>query len=366
MASIDTPILVTGNAPIVFPTEIFFAVLWQNDEDAMTIQPLHPFSGEWGQPLSIQLTAQDETVLPQKIDMVWLSITERRFYSIVELLPIKQLDVLFHQELPQKQQDEIDEDEEDANNAIYEQIVVGMAPYGNVAVWTYGKIKSTLVAWMHGEETQVDMTDFVPTSPTMTIDEICDFYINNDLRVKENLQTNGLPPRDLFDNYMKQFTYRYLPMFGHWEEDEEKWQPYTEEEQETNPKLDYIEEALYDGTHDKLHDGGLLNYHEAGKPKKLAVKWHIKKSEYTAYFWFEDEAIRAVFDKFYGIHPDTKTDFVIHIDPEKKKYELALYRYGMNEPKPISEDAYQLIVFKNKFEHFRSDNYDQPRGAWIW
>ena len=181
-----------------------------------------------------------------------------------------------------------------------------------------------------------------------------------------NLSANGLPPRDLFDNYMKQFTYRYLPMFGHWDEEKEKWQPYTEEELETKPELDYVEEALYDGTHDKLHDGGLLNYHEAGKPKKLAVKWHIKKSEYTAYFWFEDEAIRAVFDKFYGIHLDTKTDFVIHIDPEKKKYERALYRYGMNEPKPISEDAYKLIVFKNKFEHFRSDNYDQPRGAWIW
>ena len=130
--------------------------------------------------------------------------------------------------------------------------------------------------------------------------------------------------------------------------------------------MDYIEEALFDGTHDKLHDGGLLHYHEAGKPKKLAMKWHIKKSEYTAYFWFEDEAIRTIFDKFYGLHPDTKTDFIIHIDPEKKKYELSLFRYGLPEPRIIPEDAYQLIVFKNKFEHFRSDNFDQPRGAWIW
>lgn len=364
MLLLDYPVLVSGNAPVEFPTDIFFAVLWQNDEDALAIQPLHPFSGEWGQPLSIQLTAQDETMLPNKIDMVWLSITEHKFYSIVEPLPVKNLEELFCQELSQEQQEEIDEEE--SGNAIYEQIVVGMAPYGEVAVWTHGAKKSTIVAWMHGEEVQVEMKDFAPMNPDLTLDEICDFYINNDSRVKQNLSTNGLPPRDLFDNYMKQFTYRYLPLFEHWDEDEEKWQPYTEDEQETIPELDYIEEALYDGTHDKLHDGGLLNYHEAGKPKKLAVKWHIKKSEYTAYFWLEDEAIRTIYDRFYGFHPDTKTDFIIHIDPEKKKYQLALFRYGLQEPKIIPEDTYQLIVFKNKFEHFRSENYDQPRGAWIW
>ena len=187
-------------------------------------------------------------------------------------------------------------------------------------------------------------------------------YINNDFLVKENLEKNGLPPRHLFDKYMQQFTYRYLQLFEHW--NDEEWLKY--EKEETSPELDYIEEALFDGTHDKLHDGGLMNYHEAGKPKTLSVQWHIKKSEYTAYFWFEDEEIRNVFYRFYGAHPETKTDFMIRIDSEKKKFELALYRYGLKEPQVINESAYQLIVFKNKFEYYRSENYDQPRGAWIW
>ncbi len=228
------------------------------------------------------------------------------------------------------------------------------------------------------------MKDFLPLNPTVTLDENCDFYINNDPRVKENLEKNGLPPQHLFDKYMQQFTYRYLVLFEYWDKDKKQWcsdcnssrtehessQTDNESQQAKQkgpvPELDYIEEALFDGTHDKLHDGGLMNYHEAGKPKKLAVKWHIKKSEYTAYFWFEDEEIRNVFDRFYGAHPETKTDFMIRIDSEKKKFELALYRYGLKEPQVISESAYQLIVFKNKFEYFRSENYDQPRGAWIW
>ena len=82
-----------------------------------------------------------------------------------------------------------------------------------------------------------------------------------------------------------------------------------------------------------------MKYHQAGKPKKLRVEWHIGKSEYSAYFWFEDERIREVFDKFYGAHPDTKTDFIIRIDAEKRKYEGELTTEEIkNAFKQISQD----------------------------
>lgn len=336
-----------------YPIEVFFGLLRFNSQ-VLALPKVQHYHGEWGHPFSTRLMEKEEHPFPERIDTVWLSIVEKKFYSLESELPVNKLILLFT--LKDKMSDE----------PLFEYIIVGMAPYGGVALWSYGFKKSSLLIWMYGETTQVRMKDFSPLNPTVTLADYCKLFLDNDPILKQNLETNGLPPRDLFDNYMKQFTYRYLSLFEHWNEDEEKWQPYTEEEKETKPELDYIEEALYDGTHDKLHDGGLLNYHEAGKPKKLAVKWHIKKSEYMAYFWFEDEDIRAFFDRFYGIHPDTNTDFIIHVDPITNKYQLALFRYGLQEPKIIPEDAYQLIVFKNKFEHFRSENYDQPRGAWIW
>lgn len=163
--------------------------------------------------------------------------------------------------------------------------------------------------------------------------------------------------------YMQQFVYRYFPMLEKWDGD--KWEPYKEEDP-LRPQLDWCEESLYDGTYDKLHDGRLMNYHEAGKPKRLAVKWHVGKCEYSAYFWFDEVKICEIFDRFYGIHRDTKSDFIIRIDGEAKKYELALFRYGLKVPQVIPATAYQMIVFKNKFEDYRSENYDQPHGAWIW
>ena len=346
--------MLSGLAPQLYPTETFFALLENGPEESMELPKEYPFSGEWGISNSIWVNDAETYPIPFAIDMVWLSITEKNFYSIDQPLPKEKLESFFSQK------------DETNGQQLFNCILLGMAPYGKLAIWVSGEKKSVLVKWLEGEPIDVDMEDFLPENPNASLANYCDFYINNDSRVKENLETNGLPPHDLFDNYMKQFTYRYLPLFEHWDKDEEKWRKYEEDELDKQPQLDYIEEALYDGTHDKLHDDGLLNYHEAGKPKKLAVKWHIKKSEYTAYFWFDDEAIRSVFDKFYGIHPETKTDFIIHIDHTEKKYQLALYRYGLKEPLPLPEETYQLIVFKNKFEHFRSDNYDQPRGSWIW
>lgn len=174
---------------------------------------------------------------------------------------------------------------------------------------------------------------------------------------------NLLEEAKVLDNYLIQYNYCYLPLFDNYAEESGKWNA---NDDSFLIELDYIEDILYDGQYDKTHDGKLFSYHKAGIPRKLAIKWHIKKSEYTAYFWFEDEEIREVFDRFYGAHPDTKTDFMIRIDAEKNKYELALYRYGLKEPHVISESAYQLLVFKNKFEYFRSENYNQSRGAWIW
>lgn len=339
---------VSGNAPILYPTDTCFGLLCYNESESLEIPKCYPYSGEWGSILSTMSQAREKFPMPKKIDMVWLSLVERRFYSVEAELPSDQMEFLWGK----------------YDTDTFSHIVVGMAPYGGVAVWIVGIQKVVLVAWMQAERFEMKFEVFSPDSPMSSLDEYCNYYINHDSRVKENLEANGLPPRHLFDKYMQQFTYRYQVEFGHWDKDDEIWTILDEEE--TSPEFNFIEDALFDGTHDKLHNGGLMNYHEAGKPKKLAVQWHIKKSEYSAYFWFEDEAIREVFDRFYGAHPETKTDVLIRIDTEKNKFEPALFRYGLKDPQAISVSAYQLIVFKDGFELYRSKNYNQPSGAWIW
>lgn len=339
----------SGNAPYLFPTEIVHGVVSYNKDDKRNIKKKYPFQSEWGYALPINNTF-DRIVGCLLIEIAWISAVEEKTYFYKKNICTENF-------IPSS--DKIKQ--ADSINKLF---IVGMAPYGGIAFWLSNPQKSVLIEWGKAEVSKRKYSEFISAYETISLHEICKRYISDDRFIRKNLQANGLPPHDLFDNYMKQFTYRYQVMYEYWSDDKEKWQKYYGEE--IIAVCDYIEEALFDGTHDKLHDGGLMNYHQAGKPKKLAVKWHIKKSEYTAYFWFEDEAIRNVFDRFYGAHPETKTDFMIRIDTEKNKYELALYRYGLKEPQVISESAYQLLVFKNKFEYYRSENYNQPRGAWIW
>lgn len=231
---------------------------------------------------------------------------------------------------------------------------------GTLLIWVISPQKSSLILPSCITTNRIEL-DITPNDEWLNNKEKiqCQFDLNHE-QIGKQIELM----KAYIQKLARQYTYRYLFVLENWDAFKESWQKYDEED--LVPELDYIGEMLFDGTHDKLHDGGLMNYHQAGKPKKLAVKWHINKSEYTAYFWFEDEEIRTIFDRFYGTHPETKTDVMIRIDAEQNKYELALYRYGLKEPQVINESAYQLIVFKNKFEHFRSENYNQPRGAWIW
>ncbi len=344
--------LISGSASALYPAEILFGLLHCEDDSVLEIPIQYPTRGEWGEAYSSTFEEPKEIKIPRNIDIVYLSVIELKFYSLECNLPFDKLKLAIDRVAYTEVKDTL------------LTIIIGMAPYGIVALWVETEIKTILISTFSAVETDVPMAIFRPSAPNLTLKEICMRYIDKNEDTKKNYHTKGVPPKSQFNAYMQQFTYRYLPLFAYWDENKSEWTKY--EEDEIIPEFDYIEEALFDGTHDKLHDGGLMNYHQAGKPKKLAMKWHIKKQDYTAYFWFEDEEICKVFDRFYGAHPGTKTDFMIRIDAEQNKYELALYRYGLKEPQVINESAYQLLVFKNKFECYRSENYNQPKGAWIW
>ncbi len=319
-----------------YPCEVEFCFLHLDNGMCIDVLPSYSLDNMWGYPKNIQSCELPNDVEIVSIDVVWLSLCEKKFYSIEKKL--KQCFI--------------------ADNSI---LLIGFMPFGHLVVWDYSEKKSSIVNMHHGGEVEIDIEAFLPESSIKSVSKYCDTRIKGNTVINNNLHNRGIHTEACFMKYLNQYSYRYSVQLGQ-----------CNNRQKDNlsdvirQRLERIEEVLYDGTHNKMNDETLMRYHLAGKPKKLAIIWHIGKSEYSAYFWFEDELIREVFDKFYGAHPDTKTDFIIRIDAENRKYELALYRYGLKEPQIIPENVYQLLVFKNKFEDYRSGNYNQERGAWIW
>lgn len=150
------------------------------------------------------------------------------------------------------------------------------------------------------------------------------------------------------------FNYRFLPELK-----------IGNEYEDTKPEIKNFRTFYFDGSFNNSVDVP-DNLTARAKPHKLNVTFFLGKHKYTVRFEIDCEGISGWFDRFYGNHPETKTDLIISIDLHEKKYELMLYRQELSEPVKLSEEDYSVIVFKNKFEYFRSENYNQPRGAWVW
>ncbi|MBQ9217510.1 MAG: DUF2931 family protein [Muribaculaceae bacterium] len=349
----DHPILASGIAPGLWPTETFFALLWVDDKDAIEVPKQFPFSGRWGEIQSTSLSLNDEYRMPVKLDMVWLSIVEHKFYSVEADLPTAKL------------QEQWQEEDPVVGGPLLTHIVVGMAPYGWVALWLRGARKSSLHCWIRGDEVSVPMDQFSPTTSGATIDEYCQYYINNDAEVRENLILNGLPDAELFGRLMKQYRYRVVPLFEQWLEHEQRWERYRADADNV-PQFSFVEIGCTDGTFDKTHSDFLIEHHWSGRPEQMTLAWHTGKVEWIMYVQFDPLLTAPIFERFYGAHRDTLADLLVHCDPQAKHYELALYRYGLSAPRVLPPESYQLIVFKNKYEHHRSIGYRLPSGAWIW
>lgn len=237
-------------------------------------------------------------------------------------------------------------------------LIIGLGDHGEVAIWLFNELKNTLILYTHGIDITEKVTDEMIERANIldnngekihTIKELC----NNDLKLFKTVLLEKTSTNKSIENRMKRFSFRYCTEFA------------------TLPLEYRIAESQYDGSFDKAQIENIYQYRSASKPRHLQISWILEESsndrdDYNALFWMDEEEITAIFDRFYGAHPETKADFIIRIDPENRKYELALYRQGLKEPVIIPQSAYQLIVFKNKFEDYRSENYDQPRGAWIW
>ena len=153
-----------------------------------------------------------------------------------------------------------------------------------------------------------------------------------------------------FDMLFKQYMLKFVPIFR-------------------NRSLKhscFLETRSYDGCQSTLQDTDFQEYHEMGKPKNLAVKWKEGKSDYSAYFWFDESCIRKSFELFCGENTDIKVEFLIQFDLEHRQFELMLYNQDSKKLLLIPNETYQLLVFKNKFEEYRSENYNQKSGAWLW
>ncbi len=291
--------------------------------------PKHPFCSGWGKGSGKQVCLNTYNGF-NRLEVAWLSLNECRFY-FGELNINNILSPLTD------------------DGKTYDNLIIGLAPNGNLALWANNGYSSRLIYYTKCKEVEISISEFLEYDYHHSLEHYCEQTL-----IESDHAKGDLSKLFEFGKKMKKFCYRFcISCIG------------SENEDEIIPIVS-TQTSYADGSYNRKNDLDSMNFRETSIPERLNINWGIHKKEYMLFLYFIDYNIYNVFEKFYGAHPDTKTDFIIRIDAENKKYELALFRQGLKEPVAIPESAYQLIVFKNKFEDFRSENYDQPRGAWIW
>lgn len=321
----------------LYPMRLILADLYVEGLE-QPLRMINNFKCEWGDATAVEEFCGKPTPRPVLLVLRWWSPYEQKFYNAVRRIDSKCVEQLW--KIQEEKKSTLDK---------FTHIVAGTAPYGGTAIWLRGYTKSVLLDWMEAESIPLSERNFAKLSS-----------------IGPKPQDIQLPPKELFISWMRQYRYRYITLEEYW--DGETWQNYDCEDLVYDDlDLQNIRDKRTDGTFDITGDMSLLTYHEAGCPSRFSLYWNDGRNNVEAHFWMDDDAIASIFKDFQDSHPNTEIDFLVRIDKRANQYELALIDKDRMTPQfVIPQDTYQVLIFNNDIEYYKSDNYNQDEGAWYW
>lgn len=304
---------------------------------------------EWGNASIVRYVNSEPMPLPDKINMVWLSILEKKTYRFDYSFDLNKAETLWNKQ-------------KNNSPADFKQILIGIAPWGKVAIWFCSYKNSVLFSWENAKEIQAKDIDSDIIYDETNIERTYNKCLLNNKDINDNFISQGIPPKSFFDNQMKQYSYRFIPLLKKWDTDNKKWVEY--DDGEIIPYLNFMETRCLDSSFDKLHNGEICRYHNAGLPTNICVNWNVGKRNFCAYFFFDSRVFSSPFQRLTQLSIEGKLDFLLKIDAEQCRFVVALSCEEINKSIDFNDEMFDVIVFRNKIEFFRNKTYKQLRGAW--
>ena len=176
----------TESAPEHYPMEIIRGTFYYKGQDhGLYIPSGGTLYAGWGQMNSRHVTGPDKKPLPDRVDVIFYSYTEKQFYRAQFDLPYERILALFRQAYAEEPRD-----------PYYSAIMLGIAPGGAVSVWLKG-YKITEVFFGQAEKVNIDPGDGfgLPFDSKEESDAYIEGILTDSLNESElkSLQKNGVP-----------------------------------------------------------------------------------------------------------------------------------------------------------------------------
>jgi Protein of unknown function (DUF2931) len=160
--------LPTYSAPKVAPIEIYKGTLLNKDQPLIKIKNWGIINPGWGNSSGTAVIGSEEKLIPDSLDITWLSLSENVFYTINTALPKEKMEHLFEKGFISIYNNKL---------RTYDELIVGFAPKGFVSIW------------LSGEKEQVEIATFKGVPITIPLEKVAstDLYMFTDDYAKKNI-----------------------------------------------------------------------------------------------------------------------------------------------------------------------------------
>ncbi len=331
----------------LYPIQPFFTVLDLDEEGERTAEVFPRPASEWGYPAggSSHISAGGARPLPRKLDMVYYSVIENKAYSLEEPLPYEKLKEMFSKK---------DED----GDPLYTDIIIGAAPYGGVALWTQRRDtrQTELISWLKGKEVALDFEDFASSAmiPGSNWDEFRANALREYQEAAENLEENGLPDKELFNQFNKKYNTAFTVRFNA-----------PAKEGENIPEVESFAVRYFNGENETLTPADFGKAAMRAKPKEIEIRFKDGKNENASYLYVsyktaaDNRSSEEAYMRAFSASPEAEGEIVFTFNGIKEPWDIKV-SFGGNTALLTFEE----IRFRNKFEVYRTPVYYQPHSFW--
>lgn len=288
----------TSNAPILFPADIHVAYMRYGENSALAMTSsdnngLGSFGSSYG--------LEGAFPLPTGLDVIWLSEVEKKFYKAEVDFPMERISRLFEEGFINFE----------GEKKTFHWVNACFIPGGRIVVYLTGFEKSVILAEYQGEETTVDMKDFMPDGYFAYKDYNEYFNVvfsRKDCAWLENYKSNGIP-YGLWDRYFERFNYDIKFIFEN-----------TDSVHDSN-KYNFINgevcimSKLYVPT---------MNIVPASRIRTIMTHWIVGEYLYTAWLYFNEQEILDVFDEAFKNDKEQHGELRVWVSKYNNLFEITL------------------------------------------
>jgi hypothetical protein len=160
--------LPTYSAPKIAPVEIYEGYIYNKDEPIIKIKNWGIINPGWGNSSGTAVIGSEEKLIPDSLDITWLSLSENIFYNVKNVLPKEKMLTLFKEGFISIY---------DKKEHTYNEVIIGFAPKGFISVW------------LSGEKEQIEIANFKGSAISIPLEKVkpADLYMFTDDYAKKNI-----------------------------------------------------------------------------------------------------------------------------------------------------------------------------------